>query len=398
MTRMRILYVNHTGKMSGAERSLLDLLDGAEVRAGAVALASPCGPLTIAAAARGLSPVTLPELTGGLAVHPLHTVRQLLTITRAAWLVRRAAEHEAADAVHANSIRGALIACLARRMGGPPVIAHIRDCLPFTRVANLTRSVVLSTAAAVIANSAYTRDNFIRRPYRGIATVVHNGVDSMAFCPDAGLRERMRGSLGIAPDDFAIAVVGMLTPPKRQDTAIRVAQRLRASGVAVRLLIVGEAKFTSDASRHNNASWESELRRLAASDPRTPIDFLGDRTDMPSVYRALDAVLVPSTEEAFGRTIVEAMASTVVPIATAAGGPPEIISNGEDGFLVEPADLTSWVARLQQLHDDPRLREGMGASGRAKVVERFSWEAHRAAVLKVYALVAHAAQSPGHGP
>jgi L-malate glycosyltransferase len=380
-----VLYVNHTAKMAGAEYSLLDLLKTRPAKV--VGLACPKGPLGESARSLGVPITSLPELAGGLRVHPVHTPYQLGEIANSAVRVARASRSSGANLVHANSIRSSLVACAANALGAAPLIAHVRDCLPDTAVANLSRAIILGRAAGVIVNSAYTGRNFAAQAPSAEYHVVYNSVDSTRFSSDPATRTRRRRRLGLAEGDFVIGVVGQLTPHKRQDTAIRVAQQLVREGVQARLLVVGEAKFTSAAARHDNAGYEGELRRLAMQGPPGIVTFLGERLDMPEIYGCLDTILIPSDEEPFGRTIIEAMACRVVPIATLVGGPPELIHNGIDGFLADPRQLDPWLICTRALSDDPAARRRMGLAGRDRVATGFSLETHRRDVRGVYDLI-----------
>ena len=90
------------------------------------------------------------------------------------------------------------------------------------------------------------------------------------------------------------------------------------------------------------------------------------------MLRAIDVLLVPSWEEPFGRTVVEAMAMEVPVLATSEGGPAESLREGVDGHLLPPRDPAAWVEPAARLLSDPALRAEMGRAGRARAAEQFS--------------------------
>src|SRR5207248_3224481 len=109
------------------------------------------------------------------------------------------------------------------------------------------------------------------------------------------------------------------------------------------LLLIGEARFTSGATRYDNTAYVQNLHELTdALDLGQAVRFVGHRNDVPEVLAALDIALLPSWEEPFGRVVVEAMAAGTPVVATAVGGPTEIIEEGINGLLVPPREPELW--------------------------------------------------------
>ncbi len=86
----------------------------------------------------------------------------------------------------------------------------------------------------------------------------------------------------------------------------------------------------------------------------------------------LDILILPSLSEGFSNTLLEAMAAALPVVATTVGSNSEVIREGRDGFLIPPGESRSLTTRLQELVDDPLLRERMGRSARARVECDFS--------------------------
>jgi glycosyltransferase involved in cell wall biosynthesis len=381
---MRVLYLNHTAQMSGGERSLLSLLSGLPDDVTAT-VACPEGPLATAVRELGVPVAGLPGTEGSLRLHPWHTTRGFVDIARAALSARRLGSALGADLVHANSLRSGLAGAFAASMGGKPAVVHVHDCLPPGRLSSFTLKAIGRLSAGVIANSRYTKASVENVHMPDVARVVHGPVDLERFDPAKVDRAQARAGFGLNEATFALAVVAQITPWKGQDDAIRALGLLKERSPDVRLLLVGSPKFTSGATRYDNRAYARDLERLTESlGLGDEVLFLGERSDIPNVLRAIDALLVPSWEEPFGMAIIEAMAMQVPALATEIGGPSEIIEDGKEGRLLPPRSPDAWAAAIETLMAGPELRAQMGRAGRDRAVDGFSVEHHVSGVLAAY--------------
>jgi L-malate glycosyltransferase len=392
---MRVLYVNQTAAVSGAERSLLDLLGALPADVDPV-LACPDGPLAERVRALGVPWRRIPATDASFRLHPRHTTRALLELSAQGAAVRATARATRPRLVHANTTRAAISAVAARRLGGPPVVAHIRDWVPPGRAADLTLRFVAAGAAVTLANSRFAATQVAAGT--GRVRVVHNPVDHRRF--GALGRAEARRRLDVGEHDEVLAVIAQLTPWKGQAEAIEMVRLLRGERPRLRLLLVGSAKFTAPGTRFDNAGYAAELRaRIAGAQLGDAVRLLGERDDVPSVMAALDLLLVPSWREAFGRVAAEALAAGVPVLATTAGGPAEIVRDGVDGRLLPPRAPAAWAAAVAELLDDPARRAAMGAAGRRRVREAFGLERHVRLVRAAYdeALAGGPPQVPARG-
>jgi L-malate glycosyltransferase len=379
---MRVLYVNQTAQVSGAERSLLALLDGLGEEVEPLA-ACPRGELDAALRERDIAPLPILGTGTSFRLHPLHTARGLGEIALSSLQVRRRVSGAAPDLVHANTTRASLLALLARRRGGPPVLAHIRDWAPPGRFSRAVFSTIARRADAVVANSAYTASQFDGLPLRAPVRVLHNPVDLGRFDPATVDRDSARREFGVPGDAVALAVVAQLTPWKGQDDAIRILAAL-AEHHDVVLLLAGSAKFSAAGTQFDNVAFERRLHELAAElGVGERVRFLGERSDVPAVLAATDVLLLPSWREAFGRIAIEAMAMGVSVAATEVGGPAEIVRSGVDGLLLPPRSPDLWARELTPLVERAELRGEWGEAGRARARE-FGLARHAEAALAIY--------------
>jgi glycosyltransferase involved in cell wall biosynthesis len=244
------------------------------------------------------------------------------------------------DIVHANSIRAGLACALALPSGRIPLVIHCRDVLPHDlagmavrdsrRAPRHTRRRRLRARGRAVGRPELEGTGRARRRQRGEPAALRSASIDPA---------KVRAELGIDGGPV-LAVIGQLTSWKRQDHAVRVLDRLRRRHQGAQLLIVGEAKFVSAATRLDNLAYERELHELVTrSGLQSCVRFLGEREDPERVLAITDVLLSPSSEEPFGRTIIEALAMGVPIVATDRAGPAEILRGRDEGRLVAAEDI-----------------------------------------------------------
>jgi glycosyltransferase involved in cell wall biosynthesis len=327
-------------------------------------VACPEGELADRVRALGVPVVTIRELTVSWRLTP-RTAPALVRMFSTAVQLRGIAHRVGASCIHANTVRAGLIALATRSLGGPPVLVHVRDQLPRGWLARLTVRL-LAKSDLLVAISYHVERSLV--PYAdGRVVVVHNPVDVPRFAGAHHEGSVVRRELGLPDDAAVLAVVGQITPWKAQDDAIRILARVRDAGRRTHLLIVGAPKFLHRDVAFDNQAFADGLRDLAAGlGVGNAVHFLGQQEEIGRLLSAVDIVLVPSWQEPFGRVVVEAMASGTCVVATANGGPVEIVSDGCDGRLLPSQDPERWAAVVLELIDNPQARAGLGAQGRVR--------------------------------
>ena len=286
--------------------------------------------------------------------------------------------------------RSLLLTLLLHRLTRIPFLYHIHNNYidyPANRKA-------LARAALIIANSGEMRRDFIAHlgPALEHIRVVHNGMDAERFRP--GLPSTLRQEIGAGPDDVLIGISSRLAPDKGQETFLQAAARVVAQEPRARFVIIGDDAIFSD-----NADYVPLLRKLAAEKGLAGrVHFLGFRDDMPNLYGGLDILVNAAWREAFGLVVTEAMACAKPVVGTQAGGIPEIITDGRDGFLFPVRDAPRLAALLIELVRQPDLRARIGAAARRTVEERFTIQrqvhAHEALYTELAARPATVTQQP----
>lgn len=225
----------------------------------------------------------------------------------------------------------------------------------------------LTHAAYAVAGNQEAAEILRRKGYRGPLRVIPQfGVDEEVFRPEPCSHPPTEG--------FTIGYAGRLVPQKGLlDLLEAVAGLPRA-----RLLLAGRGQL------------ESTLRRRAAQpDLHGRVDLLGrvPSAELPDFYRHLDVFVLPSRttpnwKEQFGRVLIEAMACGVPVIGSDSGEIPHVI--GDAGLVFPEGDIAGLRRHLEQLQNDPALREELGRQGRERVLARYTQEQIARKYLEVY--------------
>jgi sugar transferase (PEP-CTERM/EpsH1 system associated) len=193
-------------------------------------------------------------------------------------------------------------------------------------------------------------------------TVVHNGVDIQRFAPSAIVRARIRQELGLSDGEFCIGCIGNLFPIKDHLTLLRAADELGEIGASYRLLLIGEGPELS-ALQHFVKSRSALSMR---------VNFLGSSNRVPELLNAMDTYVLPSIAEGISNSLLEAMATGLPVAATAVGGTPEVVVNGESGLLFPARDFTKLANILLLLRSQQELCRKLGEGARRRVIQSFS--------------------------
>jgi len=281
--------------------------------------------------------------------------------------------------------RSLLLTLLLHRLTGIPYLYHIHNGYVDYRA----NRAALAHASVIVANSREMSRDFLQRlgPSMERIRLLYNGIDAQRFTPE--VPSALRAEIGADPDEVLIGISSRLAPDKGQDTFLRAAAGVAAQEPRTRFVVIGDDSIFSD-----NVGYVPMLRELAARPGLAGrVTFLGFRGDMPAVYNGLDILVNAALREAFGLVVVEGMACGKVVVGTRAGGIPEILTDGHNGFLFPVNDDEALSRVLLRLVRDPELRRTVGLAARRTVLERFTIETQVAALENVLAEIA-GAQSP----
>lgn len=216
-------------------------------------------------------------------------------------------------------------------------------------------------AARVIALSEHMRQWWKRTgaPEERIA-VLPLGVDAALFRPHASARAQ----LGIPATEETILYGGRFSVEKNLPTLLNAVARLAPDRPELRLRLLGGGPA------------EPELRKLVRElglEERVHFGGWAERATMPLHFSAADVVALPSTSEPLARVLLESMACGAFPVASSAGGTPDVVQHEVNGLLVEALDVDAWHRSLARALDDPSWRRRLAARASKKVRAEFDW-------------------------
>jgi len=195
----------------------------------------------------------------------------------------------------------------------------------------------------------------------GRISQIYNGVDTERFAPHSTGAGNGLPAEFAEQDTFVIGTVGRIQPVKDQFTLLKAFAELVQSNARLRLAVIGDGPLLGD------------LRRFAETLGIAKLTWLpGAIGNIPDALRSFDIFVLPSLSEGISNTILEAMASGVPVVATAAGGNLELIEDGYCGRLFPPGDVATLVRLLAAYILDPSLRQAHASAAREVAVQRFS--------------------------
>lgn len=187
-----------------------------------------------------------------------------------------------------------------------------------------------------------------------------DAVDTEVYLPVCD-REDFAQKFKLEPGTQTLAIVAQMIPRKGHAVLFRALADVLEKHPKVQVLVFGRGPL------------EQDLRKLAqASHLQNNVRFEGYRNDMASVYPCIDLLVHPAFMEGLGVSLLEAASCAVPIVACRAGGIPEIVRDGINGYLVEPGDSKGLALAINALLDDPARLAEFGAAGRKLVLERFS--------------------------
>lgn len=365
----RVLFLDHTGALGGAELFLLELAKDWPGERKVLLFAD--GPLR-GRLERARVPVDV--IAADESVNSVARAGRGLAQLRAApgvWRLARRVARQAADfdVLFANSQKALVVGALAAWMAGKKLVWYLHDILTADHFSSLNRRVAVTLgnrcAARVIANSEASRTAFIACGGNAErTTVVYNGIDAPPDpTPQSEAAARtIRTDLGWE-DKKIVGLFSRLAPWKGQHVLLEAMSQVPE----LHALFVGAPLFGDE--ELYRAGLEEKAAASALSDR---VRFLGFREDVAALLHAVDFVAHTSiSPEPFGRVIVEGMLAGKPVIATRAGGACEIIEDGMTGCLVAPGDSAALAAALRMLIERPGDASRLGEAGRISAMQRF---------------------------
>ena len=321
------------------------------------------------AAARGVPLLSLPAL-----VRPVSPLRDIV-----AWraVVRLLRERQPAI-VHTHTSKAGTVGRLAaiwHNLGRGERrcrLVHTFDGHVFdgyfgpvgSRLIIWTERALARWTDAIVAVAPRQRDDLVGRYGIGSSSrvvVVPHGLDLEPFLSVPGSDLEARRTLGLPAGAFVAVFAGRLVPIKDVPTLLDAFARMRAGWPGSRLVVAGDGELRS--------ALEARANTLGLGDA---VRWVGWRRDLTTLYGAADVVVLSSRSEGTPLTLIEALASGRPAVATAVGGVPDVVRDGQTGMLVPAGDPEAFADAMLRLARDPSSRQAMGAAARADMRTRYS--------------------------
>ncbi|HEY8972604.1 MAG TPA: glycosyltransferase [Burkholderiaceae bacterium] len=264
----------------------------------------------------------------------------------------------AIDVLHAHLPNAHALAGIAGRLTGKPVLATLHG----HRIGVLDLEIHRNAGTHL---SVVCRQSYFHALGLGVSagqlSCNPNGVDTEAFQPRPRPADSLRAALGIPAAARIVGFLGRLSPEKGPEVFLRAALLAHARLPDTHFVLVGDGPL-APALRESIARMKLEGR----------VHLAGLRRDVAAVLNDMDVLVSSSHSEAMPLAVMEAMASGLPVVATRVGGVPDMIAQGESGWLVAPNDFDEMATRLVQILATPGELERMGRAARARAVDKMA--------------------------
>lgn len=277
------------------------------------------------------------------------------------------------DLVHIQNIGSGIPGYFAKKIFKKPYLIWARGMdayFPdwFTR---LTSGFTLKNANAVIALTKNMKEE-IKKSYKGKIYVIPNSIDLTGFNNIS--KSEMRKKLQINEEDKIILFVGRFRPEKGLEYLVKAISIIKEKDKEAKLLLVGEGP---EEENLRNLVFEKQLTEFITFAGQIPHENVKD------YMVASDIFVLPSLSEGFPNVLLEAMACGLSIVATRVTGIPEIVKDGENGFLVEPKDEKDISKKISDLLNNKELKKEISENNKIKIKE-YTWDNTIGILEKVY--------------
>lgn len=362
---IKVIHVLSDMKIGGAGMWLLNLLGAADKDGFKIKVVLPKGSMMVE---------RVQQL--GFEAIPVEGMRDKSFDAAAVRLLLDIFRQEKPQVVHTHA---SLSARIAARLAGVPVI-NSKHCID-SRKKGIGR-----LAAACLNNGLSDRDVAVSEAAmqsmiengvkKNKISVIYNGVNPLTelSAEEKGL---IRQKWGITPEDIVVGIIARLAEVKGHKYFLEAADIISRENSNVKFLIVG------------GGPKEQELRELSKQlDLEGKVVFTGFMENVSEVINIIDINVISSLSEALCLSLIEGMSIGKPSVGTNTGGIPEVVKDGENGFLVPPGDSGKLAEAVLKLVRDSELGKTMGERGRRMVGDKFTASGMARSIEKLYQAVA----------
>jgi len=363
--QLKILFLDQSGNVGGAELSLLDVVT--PYREHCTVCLFEDGLFRHFLEERQIRVHVLERATFSVGkkfslLQSLGSLRQVIPLIQQ--VMRLSREH---DVIYANTAKSFVVGAIASALSRRPLIYHLRDILSTEHFSRANQWVMVTLANCfaklVIANSKATQAAFVAAGgEEKLTTVVYNGFQPKIYQSSAVQTLPIREELGLT-QQFVVGHFSRLSPWKGQHVLL---EALRHCPEDVTALFVGDALF-------GEQEYVQQLhQQVIELGLENRVRFIGFRSDIPQLMAACDLIAHTSTApEPFGRVIVEAMLCSRPVVAAQAGGAMELVRHGKTGWLCLPNDPQSLADIIMDCRNRPQQAQTIAQQAQREASQRF---------------------------
>jgi glycosyltransferase involved in cell wall biosynthesis len=297
-------------------------------------------------------------------VHAIAPARDVAAIVRLASMLREV------DLLHTHSSKAGILGRVAARLAGVRGVVHTVHGWSFNDVQPArTRRLYLEAERAasrltdrIVCVARCDRDRGLSSGIGHDAQyrILRSGIDPSAYAAPAGARERLRTSIGAAPDDIVVGSITNFKPQKAPLDFVEAARLARSRDRRLVFVVAGDGPLRGDVET-----------AIARADLQGVIHVLGWREDVPELFAAMDIFLLTSLFEGLPRVVLQAIAASVPVVATDTGGVAEVVTHGESGLLVPPGRPAAAAEAIATLSGDAGARARLARAARSRLGNEF---------------------------
>ena len=368
MKKIKILYIDNTSRVGGAGRSLIVLLEHLDKSIfHPIVILPPGGPLIKELRNKGIEVVSfrLKLLTSSIIGSPL----VLLWLF---WFVKK----RKIAIIHSNSIVALIWAGPLGMSTKTPVVCHVRDLIirhdPWLKIISKINPRVRYIAISKIVKKLLIERGVSKKNI----SLIYNAVDTKVFKnkpSNIPLRQKWR------LEDNIIVGMGSRVDSWKGHCDFLSAVKILEKDRRFAFVIAGDDSIGGHLNVLKKIKQHIKQKKLSDK-----ILWLGFVNEMEKVLAAFDITVVPSTNEPFGRIVIESMAVGTPVIAYDSGGIPEIIQSGKSGILTNPNNPIGIVSAIRLLANDKNLYNRIVKQSLTAVNQRFSEKEHLRKIQKLY--------------
>lgn len=293
--------------------------------------------------------------------------------------LRKLIRSERIDLIQSHLLGSNVYSSLAGLLSRTPVVATFHGAVDIgdrERFKGLKFGAMNVGAQCIVAvSNSLRRDLVSRTPIKADKIqIIYNGIKTTDFRRPHS--DTLRQQFGWGDGDIIVGSLGNIRTAKGYDILLQAASQLMSSPISFRFVIAGQGK---------PGLYDRLLTLRAELGLEEVVQFLGFNDEPPGFLANLDLFLLSSTSEGFSLATIQAMASGVPVIVTRSGGPEEIVTHSENGWMVEAGSPEAIAAALEELATDPALCHQLAKAGRVHARAAFDIETMLVSYEKIYA-------------